>query len=426
MATKPTSKTKGRAHAARTQRRRAAQHRRQELARRRTGGPGALADRPRWRWAFYASLALVLAGAAAVTVVVARSASPTVYSLLSRKVSDTSGDRSISAIPSTYRVVYRFDSSRDDGSVSSFTQEVTVRRPFDGRSLYKAEAPPGTNKIAEIVSTLGRASRFAQGDEIAKSEPTPPDLALPDHRLDVSLPLLVELGVYAPRERRELLGRQCVVYHTGRPLEGRTLAKPTKDDYADICIDASGVILEQVSVRSGKLSARVTAVEVAVDNAIDDAFDVPPALAQGVGSNQLLPIDKTTTPAEVAVTKFWRLESAPAGFEHRGRWRYLESRDDPNAPPGTPPVPPVETHYDLYVSGDSVVIVRQGIAGNEPASSPALSKPIAVEGFNEPKLEAGVNGLTIVLHPTDDGYVHLSGTVPAEQLAAIAKTLRSS
>src|SRR5690606_23900536 len=146
-----------------------------------------------------------------------------------------------------------------------------------------------------------------------------PSAAIGDLRVDGVLDDLVRAGLFVPKERREVLGRECQVYRTGQALETLVLLAATDQNHADGCIDAGGLVLEQVAVIDGEAQVYQVAITVDTDPRLDDAtFAVEgDRLTVDDGGSELEEIGPTTPP----ISGYWHFPSPPAGYEHVGRYR---------------------------------------------------------------------------------------------------------
>jgi hypothetical protein len=214
---------------------------------------------------------------------------------------------------------------------------------------------------------------------------------------------------------------------------------PTDKDYADACIDASGLMLEEVSVAAGKLALRTQAVEV------DEAPQFPDGLFSlqgaptpiGQGGAELAQIDAATSPTR----GFWQL-SPPAGYQQVGR--YLLRVPNPTAAsaastttslttsPGagpeapsttTPPAPPLESYVDVFSSGAGFLVVQQGVSGSEPQSQSDQGTEVDLGKLGKGRFNPGVTGNTLVVHPAAGWFVNLQGTLSSAALTQVSGTL---
>ena len=374
-----------------------------------------------------AGLVLVAVGVTAL-VLVERGGGVTHYSLTGKKVPTPAGEFSITSSPTSYQVVYRLDSYDGQGKVTTTTQDFTIRRPFDAKIVIKTGAPPGTATTASYVGTLGLFQQ-ASGDGAPTASRGAPQASLGDFRLDASLGDLVAQGLFVARERRELLGRQCQVYRTGQPVEAGSVAGPAEDSYADVCIDADGVVLEEMSVLANSLSERriATKVDLTIKPA-DSEFAItatPPTLAEG--GQELNAISSVSTPTP----GYWVLDAPPSGYELQGRYvMRAPAAPDTSASTTTTTVagqaPAVtESFADVYVNGDKVIIVEQGPTAAEQNTAASSGAEVDAGALGTAHVAAGVGGSTLVATPqaTVPWFVHVTGTVPLAEVEKVASSL---
>ena len=337
----------------------------------------------------------------------------------------------ISNVPTSYQVVYRVQSFGD--SPATNTEAVTVRRPFDSKLEQKTGEPPGGDVQSALVWTLGKYSQTSSGGS-PSVDGAAPQAALGDMRLDATLQDLVADGSFATREKRTVLGRECQVYRTGEALETFTVTAATKLDYTDACVDSSGLLLEEMSVSSGKLAERLIATAVDDTTAQADAtFAVtgdPTAVADG--GSVLTPADPATAP----VAGYWHMDAPPAGYQFQGRYLLQTPADssassDPSATTTTTtaPTPPVSSYVDVYVNGPNTITVRQGPAGGEPTPDTSGDSGTTVDlgPLGSANLTTSLAGSRLVAHPAapTGWYVEVMGTVPRGTLQDVAKTLHA-
>lgn len=464
---KPSPRRPSRKDLARTERRRRAA----DVRRRRTAAPtvAVLPDvappRRRRVAAIVGSVAALVAVAVAVVVVVVTrggdDAKPTVAPTLTAPLAASQDDPwTLADPPSAYRIVYRRDQSGPSGTVTT-TEEHTVRRPFESLLVSKAGAPPGGALQTTVIGDRGTVSQqqveapassvpgtdtsttVSSGDTsttvAAPAEPVvyagAPSIAYGDVRLDASLDGLVSSGFFRQQERRTLLGRDCQVFRTGRGLvsSGVALAsdppaKPTELDYADACIDASGLVLEQVVVEIGKVVSHVTATEV--DTTVqptDELFritGVPAPTDQG--GVVVTEVDGGDAP----VPTYWVVGSTPAGFQLQGRYRMEQSHYDSsgavvNNADGSPEI--VATYADVYVQGTEAIVVRQGPTSIEPSTVGPDASTVRVGGLGTAQAAAALDGASLVAHPGNPGdwFVVIEATKTVDEIVQIARSMHT-
>jgi hypothetical protein len=412
----------------RNDRRRAAVEQRREAVRRQARREAQ--RRRRRRIGIPLAVALVLLAGAGAFALVERGGGGSTpdYALTSALAPSSDTPFTISTTPAAYHVVYKVDTAKSgESGQDTTTQEYTVRRPFDAHLVAKSGAPPGTDEQWSLAWSMGKYSQTTSGSAPEVGQ-TAPQAALGDIRLDATLADLVADGKFVAKERRVVLGRDCQVYRTGSALETLNVTAPTKTDYADACIDSSGLMLEEVVVSSGQLAERLIATSVD-DQTVpgDDAFTItgdPTPLAQG--GSQLTPIDAATPPAE----GYWSLPTPPAGYTLQGRYQLLTPADqnsssDPSASTTTTsttaPPAPVPSYVDVYVNGPNTIIVRQGPIAGEPQDG-GTGTTVDVGNLGSAPLSASLTGSRLLARPAVPAawYVELQGTVARDALKQVA------
>lgn len=420
---------------AKTQQKRADTMRRQEAARE---AAATASKRKRHRTIVRASIAAVLVlalagGTTAIVLATSGSSEPAANTLTAPIVEGATGTLSITDPPAAYAITYQLESTADDGSTTTGTETFEVRRPFDARITGLSGPPPGTDKQWQAITNLGLYSDMTQGNDPQVSQ-LAPHSALADFRLDGTLGDLVANGTFVARERRKVLDRECQVYRTGKPLESFAVAAPTETDYADACIDASGLLLEQMSVTSDKVTQRIVATAVNDKLQPTDAdFAVtgtPLTLAEG--GSQLTPIAPGTAPDPAT----WVLDTPPTGYTLQGSYTLTvpvpaDASTDPTATSTTTTtIQPAtnQTRVDVYVNGINTIIIQQGKLGGEPSTDAKASTVTADVGvLGSAKVAVGLVGTTLLAEPssTPDWFVQVTGTVPLATLTAAAGPLHA-
>lgn len=244
----------------------------------------------------------------------------------SEEIADA-GELRITDLPSSYRIVYRVDDyAAGDHTVS--TDDLRVTRPFDGRLDRKRGAPPGDDVTSTQIVTFGRLSVPGEGQTRDAAIVAPPDLASGDLRFDVGLPAATEADLVEPREWRRVDERRCRVYRTGGPVGTGNVSPydPEAPEYADICVDREGFMLEELWVSEGRALRRKLATRIEVDEPIPDRLlehsGEPIPAEQGGGSTR--PVEPESYPPG----RSWFVRSVPEGFERHGRYAVVPSQPE--------------------------------------------------------------------------------------------------
>jgi hypothetical protein len=407
---------KTRANASRSQRRQAAAKRRRELAGpRRTGSAGAGTAGPSRRRGPVVAIAVLGAGAiAAGTVAFAGTSGDDTPGVALRGplVAAQAPEQRVTAPPATYRVTYRVESM--SGS-QVLEEQLVVRRPFDLRFRFGDEGALDTPLLDRIET-----EQYTTTVETGATSAQRADGALPvlGNRFDVTIPDLVERGVYVRRERRQVLGEECTAYRTGAVVESFVVSRPAAGLYADLCISDDGIVLEEVSVTNGEADLRVIATAVERGPAIGDA-DFPVATDPGAleaGGVESRDLSRTDAP----VTPYWRPAGVPAGWTHRARRQIdVAARDVAAGPSG-----PATSFVDVYTRDADVIVVRQGLTGDAPDTiSTAQAVDIDLGALGRGQLVLGAATATAIVADTNGRFVHVQGTVRVDELRSFASSL---
>jgi hypothetical protein len=316
----------------------------------------------------------------------------------------------IGAVPASYRVAYRVE-DQDGEAVRTSEAALAVDAPFRTRLEVRTDKRITSLRVAHFAY-LGR--RIDDEDRVLTAVPGPSSDAL---RAD----LVLDEGT---GEVRRVLDSLCEVHELGGPL----LDNPGElvlGEGVDVCIDARGLVLEQIEHGSdGAISRRWIATDVRARAALADrdvtlAGVEPVDAAEGGGSVQ--DIEPTSAPPGT----FWQLDAPPAGFTRRGRYAIV--------PPQSARTDDEHTRaqvlagvVDVFVRGADVILVDQGgtLGGVPPFGSHPDSTAVDVgelartaEWFRTP------TGFEVRALLPPGHYVRVVGTVPVDELLALARQL---
>lgn len=401
--------TSNRRSATRTERRQAAVRRRRQDAAARTRAARKKVARRR-RLKFFAALAAGAAVAGVAFALTRGGGEGPSRALRAPRVSGATGRLPVAPLPAAYHAVYRAE-AYEGSNVTVSTEEIWVQRPFDGRVAIREGEPPGTAKQFEGRSTFGVYANYTEGAgaeaQVAGDAPT---VALGDIRVAASLDDLVAEGLFVPGDRRRALGRECQTYRTGSPLQSLKITAPAPTDYVDVCLDDTGLIMEEVAIVEDKVAQRLTALSIEIDPALDPAGFVIDGqrLRPDEGGAEVTEVDRSTAPTP----GYWSLDAVPAGFTHRGRYLVAGAQS---------------SHVDVYVRGVDLVTVRQGAPGAEPDlgdAGPGLEVDLGALGAGRLLLRSV--GPSFLAHPGGEAFVHVTGTLAPAELEAVATALRRS
>jgi hypothetical protein len=316
----------------------------------------------------------------------------------------------IGAPPDAYEVRYRIEEVHRGTSERS-TARLLVDEPFRSRLEIRRGSTLVSLRVADL-HYLG--TRTSAGATVLTPTPGPsvdavrPDLVLHDERGEV----------------RSVLGRTCEMHQLGGPLlDGDGTFK--SGDTVDVCVDAHGLVLEQLERVDDLLTRRwiATAVDATAtvnENDVHLAGLAARPAKDGGGSVQ--DIEPTSAPPG----SFWQLDAPPVGFTRLGRYAVVPPQgarpDDENTRSQV-----IAGVVDVFVRGSDVLVVNQGgtlgqvppplpnVAGSAGVDLGALAK--TGESYTTP-WGAEVRAL---LPP--GRYVLVDGTLPSGDLVDVARQL---
>jgi hypothetical protein len=406
-------KTTHRRAPSRTERRQQALHRRRQQATARTAAAKRSARRKRTLKGAAAFVVLALVAGGGVTLALRGGDDAPSRELRAKRVS-ANGRLAIGTVPVTYHAVYRAE-AYEGSNVTVSTEDVLVQRPFDGRVSIRDGEPPGTTAQFEGRSQFAVYANYSEAGaaQVAGDAPT---VALGDVRVAASLDELVEQGLFVPGDRRRAQlsapagSRECQTYRTGSPLQSLKITPPTATDYVDVCLDETGLILEEVSIVADNVAQRLTATTLELDPTVDPAaFTIDgDRIGADQGGNEVTEVDRTTAPAP----GYWALDAPPTGFTQKGR--YLVAGEG-------------SSYIDVYVRGIDIVTVRQGAPSGEPDLSDAgAGRDVDLGTLGSGQILLRTIGPTVVAHPGSEAFVHVTGTLSPAEMQGLATALRKS
>ncbi|MEO8697653.1 MAG: hypothetical protein ABI658_29410 [Acidimicrobiales bacterium] len=413
------SRKTGRAYAAKIEHRRAVARRRGQQIRWEELRQMAAEQRRQRRKKLAIGFAAIVVLAAAVTTYLVWPEPEVKLELTSPVVAKQSPPLTISTAATAYNVTYQIQViSADTGTVERHLEKLSVRRPFDDHVIFYAGDAVTDTPEFEVIDNLGLASTISGG--VPQVQQGLPAAGKTDVRLDITLDDLVKSEYFTAREQRRVAGRNCTVYRTGRTVESNSVAKATDTDYVDVCVDESGLMLEEMAVNSGKISLRVIATDIAFEPAFaDDAFTISdPPLGTADGAPVLEEIDKATIPN----ANLLRLPTVPEGFEHKARYVLREAPSADAAATGVAPTK--DTYVDVYVNGTKSIVIQQGPTDNEPQIDTTDAQTIDIGLLGQAKMLLGISGNTVVVNPTGMWFIHVNATLPTADLQTLAGQLR--
>lgn len=314
-----------------------------------------------------------------------------------------------------YRIVYRLGDLSDD-RVEQSIDEVWVRQPFESR----LETSTNDELHGVQISALDRLRIGSSGEPLVIARV--PSLAVSDVRIAPVLDDAIDAELLELREQREIAGRRCQVVRSGTLLGASPLVPISDAEHADSCIDAEGLLLEEILYHDGAATLHRIAIEVDTEPALrDDLFDPGDiTMPADGGGGSSLPVD----PEVGAVGAFWTPpgNDPPEGFERVGRYSIIPPQperfeaDDPAIVAGT---------SDVFVRGVDFVVVYQGGTRERVQAFPPTAGTPAVDGgaLGDGELLLSALGSELRFAQPRGRFVHVAGTLPADELVAIARSL---
>lgn len=318
--------------------------------------------------------------------------------------------------PDLYRIVYRVE-NRAGGQMIVGTETLLVRRPFDALSVRKAGPPPGAKEDNRTVNAFGR---LRQGELVLA---VPPATAALDRRLDTYVRAASKDGYVQPRETRRVADRPCRIFRLSAPggIEGLERVRDIEDTYTDICIDAAGLVLEEVGVVEGKLLNRKLATGVDDDPEVPEgAFDTgDPTLDVRQGGGSVRRVTLASRPPG----RFWEMREAPEGLGHEGRYTVVPPQtgfDDPTQRQRL-----IAFTTDVWRDGTDVLIVEQGatLGGSAPFAEDPNAREVRVGALGRGQLVYGPSSVEVRVLRDGGRFVRVTGTLEPSELLRSARSL---
>ena len=351
--------------------------------------------------------------------------------VLSRSGSGGAAPASAGPVPhfgvaSGYHILYRVTAP---GQAPS-SEQLWVRRPFESVDETLAGGSGQGSPYLTTVTRLGREVLHANGGQptVLSVPVAPPPV---DVRLDGIVSDGVRHGRLALEGRAVVAGRRCVVVRSARSLRSGPLQPlGAGGSYVDTCVDADGLVLDERTVRGGRLVSdrRAVVVEIGADVASGGDFGLTGSVTpedQGGGAINAL------TPDSLPPGRSWILAAPPAGFVHAGR--YAVEPPQPQAftggagvsTGGNPAGSLVVAIDDVFVRGPDVIVIEEGETLNGARfTPPAGGEPVDLGVLGRGQLLLSAVGTTINAEPSNrTRFVRITGTVGSEELLAVARSL---
>ncbi len=313
----------------------------------------------------------------------------------------------IAAGPAVYEISYDLRQP----AAPTLAETVAVAQPFLSRRTSRNER--SETSFARLASTP------AQGTTTVVS---PPPAAV-DPRPALVVERAVAEGVLQRREQRVVLGRRCQVFRSQSSVAASTISAPLPGTYTDTCISADGLLLDEWQVMDGRPVRQRVATAVRTDGITPLApVSAEPTLNAEQGGGSVLEVDAASRP----VGRFYEVDEPPAGFTRRGRYSVIPPQA--GLTDATQRRKAVASTADVYERGTDVLVVDRGGTLDlarafqpRPEGRPVDIGPL----FPEAELLLSWSGPEVRWADDDGKFVRVYGTVPVDELLAVARSLRA-
>lgn len=321
----------------------------------------------------------------------------------------------VTALPATYQVVYRVETSHGSSSQQSW-EVLTQSGPFDVSDLvYRSDPRLGADPNSGTVSSFDHLYELSGGRLTLVSDRQPgPGSGAPGAGVEVAE--LAQRRIAAIKGRSAAAGEPCTVVRFGEPPVGPITA-PNGSGTDDICIDRSGLEAHEAWTYHGRVVLERTAVEVRVGSS-DSAIHGAPALstAQTSGAPAILKV--TERPDQInAPQSYLATPPAPEGFTAQPVATTIAfSPSDPSQ------VTDLSTIWS-FSDGGAVITVEagQGQLPWSPGDTP--SGALELKGLGRAALALRSDGPEVRIELDQNRWVRVRGTVPPLQLSRYASEL---
>jgi hypothetical protein len=323
------------------------------------------------------------------------------------------------SVPVAYHITYAVTVPHARG----YREELFVRRPFESVDEIITRGRRTLETVMRLGDQVIRTSGPATAVHTALA-PTPRDV-----RIDPLAADAIRAGLLRVVGRARVLRTPCFVVRTAASLNSGPLRAFGAGTHVDSCVDARGLVLYEKTTRDGRTVMQRIATSVVTGAGVSTAdFElageqIPPQ--QGGGGVRALTVDSRPSSGP-----FWDMPRGPAGYTHAGRYAVVPSQ--PQAWEDTStfnalgvPGSLVASVDDVYLRGPDAIVVEQGSTVSDSTFTPPPGESVdlgPVLGRGQLLLSASAS--EIVAEPHEGRrFVRVIGTVPPEQLIAIARSM---
>lgn len=254
-----------------------------------------------------------------------------------------------------------------------------------------------------------------------------PAVAATDTRFGASLEDAVTRGLLHAREQREVGDRRCQVYRTGTSIGIALRASdPASNEYADVCIDARGLLLEEWWIVDGHALRQRVATKVVESVPADFGAGwttAPTSLPVDKGGGSILRMrDDSSPPGER-----FDVGRVPEGFEHVGRYSVIPPQAEAFSDKGNP-YSVVASTVDVWRRGIDAIILEQGgsLGGRKAFNIDPANQSVVIPNIGEVEVVVSPSGSTARALRRNGHFVRVSATLPVDQVLDIVRSLAKS
>jgi hypothetical protein len=321
--------------------------------------------------------------------------------------------------PGAYRIDYRVE-GYGGGEAVVTSDRLWVRRPFDSRlEVYDADTPGGEPDAVQVASFGAVRAEGAERTTVVVA--SPPGAPASDVRVGTALADAVRERRAEVVEHRQVLGRPCHVIRTAELLATSDLS-PVREhgEHADTCIDAHGMVLEELLVSGGEPLLRRVAIDLELDPDLAGVSFDPgePTVPVDDGGGFVGEVE----PDSRLPGRFFE-STAPAGSVHRGRYAVVPPQADNFTDPSR--IAQRLTYVsDVFVVGADVVVLDQGGTYGDVDPFPGLrGVEVDLGDLGAGILTFGAGGPVVVVDLGEGDFVRARGTVAPGPLLELLRTL---
>lgn len=326
--------------------------------------------------------------------------------------------------PLAYSVTYDVEDTTQERPTRT-VEVLEVRRPFESRLSVRDASGRVLNERASRLGALATRGADGRWRELALG----PALPTGDLRPGPALEDALARGWIQARGRRELLGRRCQVFRAGGSVSAGTLhrLRPGGRDFADACIDGSGIVLEETWHIGGRRVQRRVATWVDDRATLESSSLAPPTETERIGPDQGGGSSVLVRRDGLPPGFFLDLSRPPNGFRHEGRFAVVPPKVDVGRNPLSPSNQAVSTAIaDVWARGPDILVVEQGTVSDPNLALPEPTEPVDVDLGT---LGRGTGYIDLrtseVRAPLPAGaFVRVYGTLSLRELTAVAKALQ--